>query len=443
MSSAATNIILLAPEADIRSRMTEALPEATAYDSPLEALADFAAGNATAIVATTGGLGYRCKEIIAAARTAHPEAAVLVLGSPEEESPMAELTQAGADDYFVWPFGLHELTQAVAARRMPETIPLPRPDSRPPIRAVRPELRLRAPSPQGAPVTPAIRRIMRTLAHLGHQKSQEIASQGAEALLEMDELAGLAMFDLASPKAALASAGAPPDTSTVAKALLQPSLPVDRWTPVTDGTWLLVGPREDISQLAVAVSTFEGPVSAALLDELTSCAHVLMALYSAACRKETAVRVLSTDAETGLASRRYLHHYLAELLRRAGSKRREVTLALFWPAGEPSLVRATLRPLAEMMTQHLGGANNKLARADGAVLAAVFAVSAVSQEAGHPVARRIETFARLVAEASLPARVAVATVTFPWHGSSAAELMQAARQRLEESRRRNFLPIVE
>ena len=443
MTSAATNIILLAPEADIRSRITEALPDAAGYDSPLEALADFAAGSAAALIATTGGLGYRRKEIIAAARTAHPEAAVFVLGSPEEESPMAELARAGADDYFLWPFGLQELTRAVAARRMPETIPLPRPDSRPP------ELRLRAPWPQEPPVTPALRRIMRTLARLGHQKSQEIASQGADALLEMDELAGVALFDLASPKAPLAWAGAPPDTPTVARALLQPSLPVDRWAPVADGTWLLIGPREDISQLAVAASTLEGPVSAALLDELTSCAYVLMALYSAACRKEAAVRVLSTDAETGLASRRYLDHYLAELLRRARIKQREVTLAVFSPAGEPSLVGATLRPLAALMTEHLGGTNQKLARADDAVLVAVFAVSAVSagsavnQEAGHPAARRIETFARLVAEANLPARVAVATVTFPWHGSSAAELMQAARQRLEESRRRNFLPIVE
>lgn len=437
MSSAVANIILLAPEADIRSRITDALPEAAGYDSPLEALADFAAGSATAIIATTGGLRYRPKEIIAAARSAHPDAAVLVVGPPEEESPMVELTRAGADDYFVWPFGLHELTQAVAARRMPQTIPLPRPDSRPP------ELRLRASSPQAPAVTTAIRRIMRTLARLGSQPSQQIASQGTDALLEMDELAGVALFDLARPSAPLASAGAPLDAATVAATLLQPSLPVDRWTSVAGNTWLLVGPGEETSQLALAASTLEGPVSAALFDELTTCAGVLMALYSAACRKEAAVRVLSTDGETGLASRRYLDHYLAGLLRRAGSKRREVTLALFSPTGEPSLVGATLRPLAGLMTECLGGADRKLARADDAVLAAVFAGSAVNQEAGHPPGRRIETFARLVAEANLPARVAMATVTFPWHGSNAAELMQAARQRLAESRRRNFLPIVQ
>ncbi|NIA21186.1 MAG: hypothetical protein GWP05_04255, partial [Anaerolineaceae bacterium] len=339
MSSDAADIILLAPEADLRREVAEALPGAAAYDSPLEALADFAAGSATALVATTGGLGYRGKEIIATARNAKAGSAVFVLGPPEEESPMAELAEAGANDYFVWPFGLHELTLAVAAHQRPQTIPMPRAESRPS------ELRLRAARPQEPPLTSATRRIMRTLGRLASQPSQQIASGGADALLEMDELAGVSLFDLANPKAPLAWAGAPPETATIAKALLQPSLPIDRWTPLAGGTWLLVGPAEEggvASQLAVAASMAEGPVSAALLDELTSCANVLMALASAARQKEAALRVLSTDGETGLASRRYLDHYLAGLLRRAGQKRCEVTLALFWLTGEPSLVGATL-----------------------------------------------------------------------------------------------------
>ena len=69
MSSAATNIILLAPEADIRREVTEALPGAAAYDSPLEALADFAEGIATTLIATTAGLGSKFGQLPRPARS--------------------------------------------------------------------------------------------------------------------------------------------------------------------------------------------------------------------------------------------------------------------------------------------------------------------------------------------------------------------------------------
>ena len=120
MSRSATDIIVLAPEGEIRRGVLEVLPQAACYDSALEALADLAAGSARTFIATPAALAYRHEQILSAVRSARPGAAIYLVCAPQEEAAARSVKEA--DDYFLCPYGLDELAarateQARAAAR--------------------------------------------------------------------------------------------------------------------------------------------------------------------------------------------------------------------------------------------------------------------------------------------------------------------------------------
>ncbi|MBN2582121.1 MAG: hypothetical protein JXL80_03570 [Planctomycetes bacterium] len=434
MTDRSAEMILLAHEGDLSRKVRQAIPQAAVHDAPLEALADFAAAKTPIFAATMDRLGYRWREILGAARAACGEATLYVLGTPDQEAHMTACLAAGADDYMLWPFGLHDLQEAVRASRPAPTIPLPPAGRRPG------ELRLHTAtaSAVGTSSTTALRRVMRTLAQLADLPAPAIAAQGIEVLLEFDELAGAALVDASRAATPLAASGQAVDVPAVVGALSRIALPSDRWTRVEETTWLLPAAAREGAGLAVAVRLFDGPISAALLDELTTSCQVLMALCSAAKQREAAVRVLATDAETGLASRRYFEAYLAALFRRATEKRRELTVALLSPEGQAALQQATIVPLAALAAEHMKG--GKLARLDERTIA--IAMPGTGRD-GTTAAQRLGDLARLIGEAGLPAPVAIGSATFPWHASDAASLLARARARLDESRDRNCRPVID
>ena len=194
----------------------------------------------------------------------------------------------------------------------------------------------------------------------------------------------------------------------------------------------LVCPPEDeprAIRIAGVDDYFIAPFGLGDLVRAVSADGAARAVMAAETARQAAVRRLATDAETGLASRRYLDHYLASFCRRAAEKRREVTLALISPEGNALVGRAALAALVEMMKESFPAA--KLARADEQTLAAAMA----GDVRAEPVAGRLQAFAARVTEAGLPVPVAIAAAVFPWQGGSARALMDAADARLTQSRR--------
>jgi len=439
MTDTAPDMILLAHESDLTRTVRRRLPAAVVYDSPLEALADFAAARTPPVfVATMDRLGYRWREILGAARTAHRDATIQVIARPDQESQMPDCLRAGADDYLVWPYGWRRLSELVAGARPASapTIPLSAAGRR------SGDLRLHAASRDaplgGTSSTAALRRVMRTLARLAAHPAARIAAEGVEVMLEFDELAGIALVDASRAASPLAAAGQPVDVPAVVGALTRMALPSDRWTRIEETTWLLPSASREGAGLAVAARLFEGPMSAALLDELTTSCQVLMALCSAARQREAAVRVLATDAQTGLASRRYFDAYLEAIFRRAAEKRRELTVALFAPQGQAALRHATIVPLASLAAEQLPGA--KLARFDEGTLAA--AMPGTGRD-GTTAAQRLADLARAINEAGLPAPVAIGSASYPWHAADAKALVAHAQRRLDQSRNAHCRPVID
>jgi len=219
----------------------------------------------------------------------------------------------------------------------------------------------------------------------------------------------------------------------------------NQWTPLGDHLWLFLHAATQERGPALAVRGAEPGLSLAMLDDLAAAARVALSLVAAARIREAAVHVLSTDAETGLASRRYLNHFLDLAVRRAAESHREVTLALVSPSGNTLLSRSALQALAGMLKHDFPagrapgeGAAIRLARFDLDTLAVVFAAAAGSPSPQE----RLTAFAQRVAEAVLPAPVAIASASYPWHATSAANLMEAAVQRLTKSRT-SGLPIID
>jgi GGDEF domain-containing protein len=427
-----SDIFVLAPEGEVRRRILAALPGAVAHAAPLEALAELAAAEARGrkvFVTTPAALQYRYREILRAVRGDPSQPAVYLVCSTEEEPQAAEMAAAGADDYFLAPAGLADLARAVAAVDQRPTIPLPHRlgDSRGPV------LRLSAREAATEELRTAARECLRQLALLATKGAAEIAAGGVECLLGIKLLTGAALLGADEPPLQLAAAGEDGDWT----ADLDASAATDSWIPSGQGQWLYASSAIADPRLALAVRTRDESLSEELADELATYAQTFVAIYWAAREREAALRVLSTDAETGLASRRYFDHFLKALCRRATERRHEIALALFSPVGGAALARTALAPLAALLRESFAG--TKLARVGETQLAAIL----TGADAGADVlAGRLQDFAAKVGQAGLPAPVALAAATFPWQATDATSLLRAAQTNLEASRRNGFVPVL-
>jgi len=414
MSDSPGDIILLAPDDEIRRSVLGALPGARPYASPLEALADLATAPARALITTPAALGCRAAEILGAVRAARPESLIVVACRPEEEPQAMKI--AGADDYFLVPFGLAALARRVLpAEAGPGT-----------ARAGAEGERDAGPAASDVGLRAAVYDGLQAIARAARQPAGRIADQTVKAVARFDGVSAAAVLTGRETPAPAAARGAKADWSAAAAALARPDVPQDRWVQADSLTWVYVPVGTGGTGPAMAVRMGSAAHGERLLDALSALARVSLALVSAARDREAALKVLSTDAETGLASRRYIAHYLPALCRLAAESRREVALALVSPTGDPAMARTALVPLASLMTESFPSA--KLARTGDRELAAVFA--------GVPaqtLAAQLEAFAARVDEAALSVPVAIASATFPWHGPDAGGLLGAAERHLAQS----------
>jgi len=462
MSRSATDIIVLAPEGEIRRGVLEVLPQAACYDSALEALADLAAGSARTFIATPAALAYRHEQILSAVRSARPGAAIYLVCAPQEEAVARSVKEA--DDYFLCPYGLDEL----AARATEQARAAARPTVRAGGQAERPAhpgASRRAGIGASGPAAPdtsagvlrAVQECLRAIAGTARHSAAEIAQAAVNSAAGLQGISAAAMLDSGRPSPVAASAdatglparasqrNAASQSSTVAdeagwasaaKAMTAASLPRDHWVRVDDRTWLYSSSGPEAGVAALAVRSGRAALPEELLDGLAVVAQVALALMAAARDRQAALQVLSTDAETGLASRRYFEHYLWSLCRRAAQMRREVTLVLASPAGDAAMARLTLHPLAELMKASFPGA--RPARADETTLAAVMAHAPGGAAPGDTMKK----FLARIVEAALPLPVAIGAASFPWQASDAGTLLAAAANRLAKSRARGGQPVI-
>ena len=456
MTDRQASIFLLAGDADVERRVLEAVPEARPSSTALEALADMAAADGPAtLIARPTALGYRQEQILAALGRQLPEARVHLIATPEEE-PLA-MRLAGDGNYFLVPFGLRDLARALAPAEPPpveqtadhrmsrsgqQTL---QSDQRKDVGSVDPTYV--SPGQFDAHRVDPWRAGLQQIACMSGQPPAAIARTAVETLVTVAGVAAAAVLTDGGATAPLAASGNQADWSAAIEALGDPTLTANQWVPLDDHLWIFAAAGAQENGPALAVRGAEPGLSVAVLEDLATAARVALSLVAAARVREAAIRIISTDAETGLASRRYLDHYLALAVRRAGESRREITLALISPSGNSLLSRSSLQALGEMLKQDFptgrapseGAAAVKLARSDADTLAVVFVGSAEGRPSPQ---ERLASFAQRVAEASLPAPTAMASASFPWQAADATALMAAAAERLAKSRT-SGLPIIE
>jgi hypothetical protein len=428
-------IFLLAGDADVERHVTRVVPEAQPVASALEALAALATCQGPAVlVASPAALGHRHEQILGALERQLPEVRVLLVATPTEE-PLAR--RLAGDDYFLVPFGLGELSRTLFPSE-PETEPIAA------VSSATETTETQAMSDAHL-ATEAWRTNLQRIADTAGQAPAAIAQTTVNTLVTVRgvEAAAVLADGLSAPP--LAAAGNQASWSAAAEATVDPTLTPNQWTPLGDHLWIFLHAAAQERGPALAVCGAEPGLSLTVLDDLAAAARVALSLVAAARVREAAIRVLSTDAETGLASRRYLDHFLDLAVRRAAENHREVTLALVSPSGNTLLSRSALQALAGMLKHDFPsgrapgeGTAVRLARSDLDTLAVVFAGAA----GGPSPQERLTTFAQRVAEASLPAPVAIASASYPWHAVSAAALMDATTQRLAKSRT-SGLPIID
>jgi len=417
MNDTSGDIILLTRDDEVRRSVLDAVPAARPYRYALEALADMATVRVRALVTTPAALGYRAQAILRAARTAQPASLVCVACRPEDEPQAMKI--ADADDYFLVPFGLGDLARAVSGgAAVRQTEPGGPGDDRD-AEQVEPDNTLRAAVYDG----------LQAIARTARQSADRIADQMVKAVARFDGVTATAVVAGGGQPAPLAASHPDADWSAAIEALSRPGLPQEQWVRVDRRTWVYAPDGTSHAGPAVAVCTESPPAAAEhLLGALATVVRVSLALVGAARDREAALKALSTDSETGLASRRYIDHYLPAVCRLAAEGRREVTLALVSPTGGAAEARMSLAPLAALMRESFPSA--KLARLGELELVAVFAGMA-----GPALASQLEAFAARADEAALSVPVAIAAATFPWHASDTSGLVKAARSHLAESAR--------
>jgi GGDEF domain-containing protein len=426
MNSAANraDIIVLAPAGELPFTLPPALAAARVRSAPLEALADLAApkkpgpgGARQVLVAATASLGYRAGEILRAARSIRPEPEIYLLCIAAEEPQAMEMVAAGADDYFLAPDGFAELAEAVAGRgRHKEEHTLA--PAKPGLQSVAP----------GGDILKSLSRI----AELARRAPAEIAAGAVEALVGIEGLAGAGMLTADGRAALIARAG---DLAEGAPAALgRKDWPRDEWLRADGDEWIWLDSSAEEPRLALVARLVDETPAAEFLAALSTVARVLLAVYATARQREAAVKVLSTDAETGLASRAYFDRYLAALCRRAAAQQAEAALILASPAdAAPAALQGRLRTLGAIVQQSLGAV--KVGRIGPDVLAAVVTGRGAAELKGQ-----LQTLAAALARVGTAA--AVGAAAYPWHASDGAELLLAAETALRASRHHGGVPVV-
>lgn len=264
------------------------------------------------------------------------------------------------------------------------------------------------------------------IAELSHGSSGEIAAGAVEALVEIDGVAGAG---LRQGSELVTRAG-----SEVAAAPGRKDWPRDEWLRADGDEWIWLDAAAEEPALAL-VARFEAQTPGAeFLTALSTAARVLLAVYATARQREAAVKVLSTDAETGLASRTYFDRYLAALCRRAAAQQAEVALVLASPTElTPAATKGQLQALAALVQQSLGAV--KVGRIEADVLAAV-----VTGPGAGELKSQLQALAAALARTETAA--AVGAAAYPWHASDGAELLLAAETALRASRNNGDVPVV-
>jgi GGDEF domain-containing protein/predicted transcriptional regulator len=415
----APEIIVLAAEGELRSALPAALAAAQVRAAPLEALAELAAlnqpgpgGARKVLVAATGSLGYRAEEILRAARSIRPTPEIYLICTAAEEPQAMDMVAAGADNYFVGPDGFEDLAAAVEGRGQNKK-------EEHTLAPIKPGLQSVAPSGD-------VLKCLSRIAELSHGSSGEIAAGAVEALVEIDGVAGAG---LRQGSELVTRAG-----SEVAAAPGRKDWPRDEWLRADGDEWIWLDAAAEEPALAL-VARFEAQTPGAeFLTALSTAARVLLAVYATARQREAAVKVLSTDAETGLASRTYFDRYLAALCRRAAAQQAEVALVLASPTElTPAATKGQLQALAALVQQSLGAV--KVGRIEADVLAAV-----VTGPGAGELKSQLQALAAALARTETAA--AVGAAAYPWHASDGAELLLAAETALRASRNNGDVPVV-
>jgi GGDEF domain-containing protein len=408
MTEAANNprpIVLLAPDGDIRQRLRRLVPGIKRRTQPLEALAEMATANPRAVVVTASAMGYRRREILGAIRSAVGSAPVYLACHPAQETEARACDSI--DDYFIVPYALRDL----AAR----------------LQNGGDKTHSSASVAASGSDRERLDACLKTVTDTAGALPAEIAKRAVEGLAAMG---GIVSAALLADKGAvpLASSDSRADWSAAGACWSDGRAAKNQWTATGSGTQLFVGRGGGQSEIALALRFSDESPDPRLIEDVTVIARTALALVAAARVREAAMRVLATDPETALASRRYFGEYLAAMLRRAGERRREVTLAVMAPVSNSSVGRTTLRALADLLKQTFPSA--RAGRVNAETLGVCLAGAG-----GHASAvEALQKFADRVHSAALPAPVAMGSATFPWHGSDARALLDAAADRLARSR---------
>ncbi len=452
----AAEIIVLAGEGELRTALPAALAEARIWAAPLEALAELATITASettttpgklgatgapspyplpsrergeeaatastfrrkVFVAATGTLGYRAQEILRAARTIRPEPEIYLICSAAEEPQAIEMVAAGADDYFVVPEGMEELAAAVEGREIYKKEEHTLAPAKPGLQSVAP----------GVGVAPGgdFLKCLGLIAELARGSSGEIAAGVVEALVGIEGVAGAG---LRQGSELVARAG-----ELAATALVRRDWPRDEWLRADGDEWIWIDASAEEPGLALVARLEAATPGAEFLRAFSTTARVVLAVYGTARQREAAVKVLSTDAETGLASRTYFDRYLAALCRRAAAQQAEVALVLVSPTElEPAATKGQLQALAALVQQSLGAV--KVGRIEADVVAAV-----VTGPGAGELKVQLQALAAALGRTETAA--AVGAAAYPWHAGGGAELVLAAETALRASRNNGTVPVV-
>ena len=426
MPPASENIVLLAPQGNLRHRLTGVLPRAVCRDSALEALAEAASGQVRTLVATAGSLGYRHGQIVTAVRRLLPRTRILVVCPPGEESGARGVSEA--DGYFVCPDELDELALAAggAKRRARASFD---PAAEPGKKQL-----------EEGGMTQARQVVLsslRDIAESAEQPPAGVAQAVVSALSRIPGVRGAAVWEDASAASPPVSTGEESDWQGAGAELDPETLRQGGWVALSDATYAMVsGDETRGSGAALVVRLVDEADCGDVLNELEPLARIAVAMVTSARDRQDAVRVLSTDAETGLGSRRYFEAYLAALCRRAAAARCDVAAVAIAPLVEDAWARQTVKALGEILSASLPGA--KAARLGEVTVVAAWVAS---REGEKSIAAAVERLLEHVVEADLPGGVAVGAAAFPWECNDADALKELACERLSESRRQGGIPV--
>jgi len=308
-----SGLILLLADDGRMTQMLRKCPENLKYrieSSVLAGMASLGSESFRTILLCVERLRGKTTEVVKALRSVAPQSKIILYGEPFAEVYAQPALRAGADDYLIWPIPRRELMHWISPPGPISPAPTTDPQAQP--RRHQPNLN-RVEGEKNSPFSPDTIETDNTYALDKFHELAQLIPQGSAALIDHAEKILAEIFHLPWVKIELPHSSAEPSENTCQSNSNLTGLTVDLPTP-----------QAVIGQMILAPAK-----SQPSLQSIQPLAAFLATLLNLCQRDESLKHLAIVDELTGAYNRRYLEHFLQQVIQQSHHQHTELTLLLF------------------------------------------------------------------------------------------------------------------